>query len=238
MQFSPRIIADPRPTTAGDGDGGAVTVIIDPRALVRECLVRAMTDADTGSAYAAFPSVDAWLAHRQPETASLVIYCCMALQPEPAAIQVEAVFAAMQGFAPQAAIVVLANGDDAQQATEVIRLGARGYLSLNSSLDVTIHALKLIRAGGVYVPASLLGPARQQAGEAAPDPGLLRLFSPRELEVARALRKGQPNKVIALELGMSESTVKVHVRNIIRKLKVKNRTEVAFRTQGLFTDNH
>lgn len=237
MQFSPRAMVHPRPPAAGDGGDGRVTIVIDPRALVRECLVRSMSGADAGSEYAAFASVDAWLAHGQPEAVSLVIYCCMALQPEPAALQVETVFAAMQGFAPQAAIVVLANGDDAQQATEVIRLGARGYLSLDSSLDVTIHALKLIRAGGVYVPASLLGPSRQQAGEAAPDLGLLRLFSPRELEVARALRKGQPNKVIALELGMSESTVKVHVRNIIKKLKVKNRTEVAFRTQGLFMDN-
>jgi DNA-binding NarL/FixJ family response regulator len=50
----------------------------------------------------------------------------------------------------------------------------------------------------------------------------------RQAEVAKALRRGTANKVIAYELGMCESTVKVHVRNIMRKLKARNRTEVAF----------
>ncbi|MGU3537814.1 LuxR C-terminal-related transcriptional regulator, partial [Methylobacterium sp. A54F] len=50
----------------------------------------------------------------------------------------------------------------------------------------------------------------------------------------RALRKGTPNKIIAYELNMCESTVKVHVRNIMKKLKAKNRTEVAYLTNRYF----
>jgi DNA-binding NarL/FixJ family response regulator len=51
------------------------------------------------------------------------------------------------------------------------------------------------------------------------------------------LRQGKANKQIAYELNMREGTVKVHIRNIMRKLKAKNRTEVAILASGLFTDN-
>ena len=61
------------------------------------------------------------------------------------------------------------------------------------------------------------------------------VFSPRQLSVARALRKGTPNKIIAYELNMCESTVKVHVRNIMKKLKAKNRTEIAYLTNQYFS---
>jgi DNA-binding NarL/FixJ family response regulator len=49
-------------------------------------------------------------------------------------------------------------------------------------------------------------------------------FTPRQLEVLRLLRQGKPNKIIAYELDVEESTVKVHVRHIMRKLKATNRT--------------
>jgi DNA-binding NarL/FixJ family response regulator len=49
--------------------------------------------------------------------------------------------------------------------------------------------------------------------------------------VIRALQQGKPNKVIAYELNMCESTVKVHVRNLMKKLKAKNRTDLAIKTQ-------
>ncbi|MBS7739701.1 MAG: response regulator transcription factor [Chelatococcus sp.] len=60
------------------------------------------------------------------------------------------------------------------------------------------------------------------------------LFTVRQAAVVGALRQGKANKRIAYELNMQESTVKVHVRNIMRKLKAKNRTEVAVLTHELF----
>jgi len=62
------------------------------------------------------------------------------------------------------------------------------------------------------------------------------LFTARQAAVLRALRQGKANKQIAYELNMREGTVKVHIRNIMRKLKAKNRTEVAVLASGLFTD--
>ena len=55
----------------------------------------------------------------------------------------------------------------------------------------------------------------------------------RELAVVRAIQHGKSNKVIAYELGMCESTVKVHVRRVMKKLKAKNRTEVAIKSSEL-----
>jgi DNA-binding NarL/FixJ family response regulator len=62
------------------------------------------------------------------------------------------------------------------------------------------------------------------------------LFTARQAAVLRALRQGKANKQIAYDLNMREGTVKVHIRNIMRKLKAKNRTEVAILANGLFTD--
>jgi len=58
---------------------------------------------------------------------------------------------------------------------------------------------------------------------------LTRIFTLRQAEVVQALRKGKANKIIAYELNLRESTVKVHIRNIMKKLKATNRTEVAYK---------
>jgi DNA-binding NarL/FixJ family response regulator len=60
-------------------------------------------------------------------------------------------------------------------------------------------------------------------------------FSPRQLQVLELLKEGKQNKIIAYELGMCESTVKVHIRQIMRKLKARNRTQVVLLTQGIQT---
>jgi DNA-binding NarL/FixJ family response regulator len=56
-------------------------------------------------------------------------------------------------------------------------------------------------------------------------------FSPRQLQVLERLRQGKQNKMIAYELGMCESTVKVHLRHIMKKLNARNRTQVVLLTQ-------
>ena len=58
------------------------------------------------------------------------------------------------------------------------------------------------------------------------------MFTSRQAAVVEALRKGKANKIIAYELNMCESTVKVHVRSIMKKLKARNRTEVAYIVNG------
>lgn len=106
-------------------------------------------------------------------------------------------------------------------------------------------ALSLVQAGGMYVPGGLVSqwlrqevrPAAAEAGgevadgAAADGPALAHELTPRQIDVLEILQEGQPNKVIATRLRMTESTVKVHVRQIMRRLNARNRTEVALLAQ-------
>jgi DNA-binding NarL/FixJ family response regulator len=85
------------------------------------------------------------------------------------------------------------------------------------------------------VPASSVLAVRQilEANSEIARP-LAGLFTLRQTEVVEALRRGKANKIIAYELNLRESTVKVHIRNIMKKLKATNRTEVAFKLKDLF----
>lgn len=75
--------------------------------------------------------------------------------------------------------------------------------------------------------------AFQPANEAAVTSPLCGLLSDRQAAVADAISRGKPNKVIAYELNLCESTVKVHIRSIMKKLQARNRTEVAFKMHNL-----
>jgi DNA-binding NarL/FixJ family response regulator len=81
----------------------------------------------------------------------------------------------------------------------------------------------------MYIPASTLMAANRlhETGGVAAHSGLAGLTT-RQLAVLEAVRRGKANKIIAYELNMCESTVKVHLRNIMKKLRARNRTEAAF----------
>ena len=131
-------------------------------------------------------------------------------------------------------LIVLADGDDLEQIVSVLDNGARGYIPTDLALDVAVEAVRLVCAGGVFIPASSLVSARQSGETSRPAPHTSNgIFTARQAAVVDAVRRGKANKVIAFELKMRESTVKVHVRNIMKKLNAKNRTEVAFMANEL-----
>jgi len=97
--------------------------------------------------------------------------------------------------------------------------------------------MHLVEAGGTFAPATSLISWKRMGDSATPQSGHLKeLFTARQAAVLGALRQGKANKQIAYELNMREGTVKVHIRNIMRKLKAKNRTEVAVLANGMFTN--
>jgi DNA-binding NarL/FixJ family response regulator len=96
--------------------------------------------------------------------------------------------------------------------------------------DIAVEAVRFVLAGGTYVPMDCVlatGPDLPASPASRPSSGV----TAREAAVIRALQQGKPNKVIAYELNMCESTVKVHVRNLMKKMKAKNRTDVAMKAQ-------
>jgi DNA-binding NarL/FixJ family response regulator len=132
---------------------------------------------------------------------------------------------------PEVPVIMISDRDDPDDVATALSYGVRGYLPTSIAAEVAIAALTLIGAGGTYIPVSALRPeavgiASDAHEEQTGMPDELNLTS-RELSVIDLLREGKPNKVIALRLNMSEATVKVHVRNILKKLRVSNRTHAA-----------
>jgi DNA-binding NarL/FixJ family response regulator len=133
---------------------------------------------------------------------------------------------------PEASAVVLSDRDDVDEASRALTHGARGYIPTSVECEVAVAALRLIGAGGTFVPADALRSAAEKVDD-QPEGGRQRRsdgldLTPRELSVIDLLREGKPNKLIAAQLDMQENTVKVHVRNILRKLNAANRTHAAF----------
>lgn len=132
-------------------------------------------------------------------------------------------------------VVILADTDELKQIMKALECGARGYIPTTVGVDVCVEAIGLAIAGGIFIPASSLLAMRHliDSGSQEPRP-LAGMFTLRQVEVVQALRRGKANKIIAYELKLRESTVKVHIRNIMKKLKATNRTEVAYKLNDLF----
>src|SRR6516164_10702808 len=132
---------------------------------------------------------------------------------------------------PEAQVVVLSDRDDVENVNEALTCGVWGYIPTSVEAEVAFAALRLINAGGTYVPAQERTPrtAKLGIGVESQRPRLSDELdlTPRELSVLDLLREGKPNKLIAAGLSMEESTVKVHVRNILKKLHAANRTQAA-----------
>jgi two-component system, NarL family, nitrate/nitrite response regulator NarL len=130
--------------------------------------------------------------------------------------------ARLAGAAEDIPILAIAECDDPERARMILRSGARGFLPMSNGLKVLIGALERVRAGGSFVPLVLSEPV---ASEAEPSPR--QVLTRRQRDVLALISEGKSNKLIADALGMSESTVKAHVKQIIRRLHVVNRTQAA-----------
>jgi two-component system, NarL family, nitrate/nitrite response regulator NarL len=126
---------------------------------------------------------------------------------------------------PTARIVVLA--DDL--SVDVLRIamggGADGFLIKNVSPEALIQSLQLIMLGEKVFPTNLASMLLDM--NAAGPQNSVRGLSPREQEILQALVTGASNKMIAIRLGITEATVKVHLKTLLRKIDVNNRTQAA-----------
>jgi DNA-binding NarL/FixJ family response regulator len=208
------------------------TVIIERRALIRDCLVRCLKDGKRNDVIQSFSTVEEWLKERPHTSPGSVIVLCSAGRTE---AEVDRDVAVLSQAIADISIIILSDREDAGSVLSALDKGARGYISTSMAFDVAVQAIRLVRAGGTFVPARTLIASRDsieklRSSSENPPSGL---FTGRQLAVVEALRQGKANKIIAYELNICESTVKVHVRNIMKKLRAKNRTEVAFLMNGI-----
>lgn len=128
---------------------------------------------------------------------------------------------------PALPVVIVSASNQRRDVQRALDMGAMGFIPKESTSKVMLNALRLILAGGIYVPASMTQSA-QIAGQLN-DHGL----TPRQLDVLALLVQGCSNKQIAFDLQLAEATVKMHVTAILKTLGVTNRTQAAMAVERL-----
>lgn len=131
-----------------------------------------------------------------------------------------------------APVILLTTFDDDSALLEGIRLGAKGYLLKDVSLDTLTNAIRLVAAGGIMISPVVTERLLRGIHEAPlpPDNGYNpEALSSREAEILRLMTGGYSNREIATALDLSEGTVKNHVSNILSKLGVRDRTRAVLK---------
>ncbi|MGK9167521.1 response regulator transcription factor [Inquilinus limosus] len=216
----------------------SVVTIIDHRTLSRDGLVKAIEDAGAGYLVAAFASLEDWLVDRDTPQRTSIIIINIGPASEEHAHEIIDDLADLKSQYPHIGILALGDDEDTDLAVKILTSGIQGYLSSNMSVSMILGAIRLIQSGGAFIPANCLVRLYQQREAPArskdPTDGLLTV---QQTNVAQGLLRGKTNKTIAYELNIHENTVKVHVRNIMRKLQARNRTEVAFKLNTWLQQN-
>ncbi|MGH8121393.1 MAG: response regulator [Rudaea sp.] len=155
--------------------------------------------------------------------------------------------AALRENHPTTPLIVLSGVDAATEMHAVLRAGAAGYIPKSSMAQIMLQAIRLVLAGGRYLPPQLMSEIDSPVPAAAvaeaepsrkhtPDLDRLDLLSPRQKEVFALLARGLSNKLIARELHITEGTVKSHIATIFDVLHVHNRVSAVAEARMLTSD--
>lgn len=135
---------------------------------------------------------------------------------------------------PRIPILVVSGLDEPRIMREALRLGAAGFVPKSSGKTVYMRAIGEIASGGIYVPEAI---DLDGSGDGVPAlHDSIASLTPAQMRVLTMIKRGKLNKQIAFELGIGDSMVKAHVSEIMRKLGVSNRTQVAIRASCLDFD--
>jgi DNA-binding NarL/FixJ family response regulator len=205
-----------------------VLLIIEPLTLTRTCILSILRQELTGFEIIEMATTDSLgcVSERDVRLVALSIGDKSIVDPS-----VEGDLAILMDDCPNASIALLSNRDDEATALAAMRRGIRGFFPTSIPVEVAVAGLRLVLAGGVYRPLSIIGqnvtsrpeqffpsgqPSRYLAADAAKDAPENNLidFTPREQHVLAELELGLPNKLIAAKLNLSENTVKMHVQHI------------------------
>jgi len=137
---------------------------------------------------------------------------------------------------PTTPIIILSASESHQDINRALESLAQGYIPKSYHGELMLSAIRVVLAGGTYIPPSLFQPqttAQQSFSPQFSSDRINSTFTKRQHEVLSLLIKGKSNKVISRELNMAVNTVGIHVSAIFKVLNVKNRTEAAFKASQL-----
>jgi DNA-binding NarL/FixJ family response regulator len=204
----------------------SIILLIEKRLFLRNCLHDCLDRSYPDHEIIAFGSLVEWResAEKKNVKPAVVIY----FAPSGIGLMMKSEFEHLEALAPKTPIIVISDTANSEEISRIIGYGARGYIPTSMPYHLAVEAVRFVEAGGIFVPAGNFlagrGPHNQPAG------GVL---TERQMKVVEAVGHGFANKQIARKLKMSENTVKVHLRHIMKKLNARNRTEVAIMTRTL-----
>lgn len=124
---------------------------------------------------------------------------------------------------PDVPLAVISGSARNDEVLAAVKAGVKGYIPKTAPSEHFAHALQMLLAGGSSIPTDILLSQPVEAVGAS----WLNQMSDREQEVLRGVAQGQSNKEIGRALGLAEVTIKLHLRNVFRKMDVKSRSEAA-----------
>lgn len=210
------------------------TLLVEPNTLLREGLKRILAET-AYSPIALASSFDEALAGWEAGSSPFLLVMDGARDPDEACSQVRQL---KERYA-SARVLMLVDQYDLKQIISAFQAGVDAYLIKSVSCEVLVKTLDLVMLGEVVFPSVVLellrehvlradGEAGVQSAEKVPD-GTFQAkgLSVRETVILRCLMEGDSNKLIARKFDITEATVKVHVKAILRKIHAKNRTQAA-----------
>ncbi|ABF10448.1 response regulator [Cupriavidus metallidurans] len=218
--------ADPAVTTSS----AARVLLIDDHALVRDGMRMHLTlqpglevvgEADDGEAALA------WLAAAEAGRMPDLVITDIGMR----GMGGIALAGALHDRYPELAVLIVSMHDNLEYVRQAIRAGARGYVLKDAPADELLAAIQAVLAGRVFYSARI---ARGMAAQAVSP---LDALTPRERDILHGIGRGQANKDIAVQLGVSVRTVETHRLNLKRKLGIEGRAElVKYAVQQLGLD--
>ncbi len=217
--------------TDGNGANGPIIGIADDHPIVRGALAAALSTLGNGVRIleAADGAATLELIETCPDLDLLLMDLHM-----PQVDGIEGV-RSVRARAPTLPVVVISADEHCDVVAALLELGVSGYIPKSDNPAVIISAVRLVLAGGIYVPPRFVGRGSDQHGgiEVRPAGAQTMGLTSRQLDVLRLLGEGKSNKLIARELGITEGTVKVHLLAVFRALNVRNRTAAVLAAQRL-----
>jgi DNA-binding NarL/FixJ family response regulator len=204
--------------------------VIDEKSFTRECITRSLQTLDDRLDIVSFATCEDCL--QSTESCDLILYHA---HETVANLDINnqqiLAFKKLLQIVP---VIILSDVERLDSIIDMFEGGARGFIpTANTTLEQIIEIIGLVKAGGIFVPSSSLSIRRIKGQDVTARAIIPHQLTPTETAVLDRLKLGKANKIIAHEMGVSESTIKLHIGRIMKKVKATNRTQVVCRAYTL-----